>query len=239
MGNPVKVSAKVKKVIKHTDFLSTLILNPLQRIPSFKPGQFLHFSLYSYNPSFPWPESRVFSLASSPNKKSELRITYAVKGQYTKKMFDEIKMNTIVWLKLPYGQFVLKQDATHHILIAGGTGITPFISFLDYAVDNNDNNYYLLYYGIRQSEYLIFHQELDFYSKHLKCYRHTIFCENFMRSDHFVHGIIDIERIIRETWQFPKPVFYISGPVQMIKSFRASLLAHNIMNEQIVIDEWE
>ena len=108
---------------------------PLEKCPSFKPGQFLHLAIDNYDPGFHWPESRVFSVASSPTRLETIRITFSVKGKYTKRMFTEVEEGDIVWLKLPYGSFTFTKHKSL-IFVAGGTGITPFLSFLEYAIDN-------------------------------------------------------------------------------------------------------
>jgi len=117
MSIKVKIPAIVEKVIKHTDNVCSYVMIAQKRCPRFKPGQFLHLSIDSYDPSFQWPESRVFSIASSPTKRDRLKITFAIKGKYTKRMFDEIKVNDIVWLKLPYGYFVIEKKSPEIILL--------------------------------------------------------------------------------------------------------------------------
>ncbi|MBD3420529.1 MAG: hypothetical protein GF398_10465, partial [Chitinivibrionales bacterium] len=57
-------------------------------------------------------------------------------------MQQELEIGKDVWLKLPYGHFIIdscvkpEQDV---ILIAGGTGISPFLSFLAGAIQNRKN----------------------------------------------------------------------------------------------------
>ena len=129
---------------------------PQQYCPNFKPGQFLHLAIDEYDPSFHWPESRVFSIANSPTRRDKLRITFTVKGQFTRRMYEEVNEGDILWLKMPYGSFSFSNVGKKNILIAGGTGITPFVSFLEYVIDNHIDTNIMLYYGIKSPEYLIF-----------------------------------------------------------------------------------
>ena len=98
-------------------------------VPRFKPGQFMHLALDPYEPGGFWPESRVFSIASSPGDRHRLTITYAVKGAFTGRMERELAPGVSVCAKLPYGEFMV--DPTRDaVLFAGGTGITAFAAFL-------------------------------------------------------------------------------------------------------------
>ena len=69
----------------------------------YYPGQFLHLAIdHEYDGSGQWPESRCFSMQSNPDEKT-IKITYAVKGRFTKQMEEKLKIGSEVWLKLPYG----------------------------------------------------------------------------------------------------------------------------------------
>lgn len=127
MGNIQKLPCRVQKIIDHGDRVYTVELLPERPLPRFKAGQFLHLALDDYNPSCFWPESRVFSIASSPTQRYYLRISYSVKGSFTTRMENDLHEGMLVWVKLPYGDFVIR-DNGDVVLLAGGTGITAFIS---------------------------------------------------------------------------------------------------------------
>jgi len=124
-----KIRCKVERVTDHGEHVYTVELAPSALVPRFKPGQFLHLALDAYEPGGFWPESRVFSIASSPRDRDRLVITYAVKGAFTARMERELAPGVNVWVKLPYGEFVVdpSRDA---VLFAGGPGVTAFTAFL-------------------------------------------------------------------------------------------------------------
>ena len=70
MPTPVKLPATVQEIITHGDDVFSLRLAPQRQIPPYLPGQFLHLALDAYDPSSHWPESRVFSIATSPTRAS-------------------------------------------------------------------------------------------------------------------------------------------------------------------------
>jgi NAD(P)H-flavin reductase len=67
MSVPRKVLAVVTSLKKYRDNITMYRFKPEFRI-KFKPGQFLHLALDDYDPSYNWPESRVFSMANAPGK---------------------------------------------------------------------------------------------------------------------------------------------------------------------------
>ena len=83
----------------------------------------------NYDPSKFWPDSRVFSIASVPRNRDAIKITYAVKGKFTSRMENELKEGMTVWIKMPYGDFII-DGIGEVVLLAGGTGITAFTAFI-------------------------------------------------------------------------------------------------------------
>jgi len=157
--NPQKLRCRIQKITDHGDHVYTVELLPESRMPIFRPGQFLHLALDQYDPSSFWPESRVFSIANSPNQRDHLKISYSVRGRYTARMENELNEGRMVWVKLPYGDFVIR-DAGNVALLAGGTGITAFTAFLGNLMPDHPNMVYLAY-GARNQSLLIYRDMID------------------------------------------------------------------------------
>ncbi len=157
-------------------------------------------------------------------------------------MDDEVKTGDILWLKLPYGSFSFPDDERDIIMIAGGTGVTPFISFLEYAIDNRIKNRIKLYYGVRSPAYLIFvslfkdcTNNLNEFSCHIYIERDNHKCKlNNVRK-----GILSIETIMKDKSNNPNSIYYLSGPQKMIESFREKILKSEIKETNIIVDEWD
>src|SRR5450759_4335692 len=98
-----KYSARVVAILNQIEGVYTLELESLGKPFKYDPGQFLHLALDpDYDGSGQWPESRCFSMQSNP-KEENIKLTYAVKGKFTKQMVEQLKVGSEVWLKLPYG----------------------------------------------------------------------------------------------------------------------------------------
>lgn len=194
----------------------------------FLPGQFLHIAIdQNYDGSGQWPESRCFSMQSSSDAKT-IKITYAVKGSFTKEMEESIKLNSEVWLKLPYGDlFQQNHSKNNTVFISGGTGITPFLSLFNHSSFKEYNNPHI-YLGFRNEKFHIYHDELASIQNENPNLK--IFFEN-------KDGILDIEKIFEENGVTSN--YFISGPPIMIKSFKQSLIAKGVAVDNILTDDWE
>jgi NAD(P)H-flavin reductase len=114
-----------------------------------EPGQFLQLSLENVNSSMIWPESRSFSIASYDRPNNELRLIIKKEGYYTTRIFNETTINTIVSIKLPYGNFLPPFDLSSTLCLAAGTGIAPFLSFYEYFKLNASLKNFHLFHSVK------------------------------------------------------------------------------------------
>ena len=242
MPTPAKLPVKVESVIRHTDSVKTFILQPLKPCPRFKPGQFLHFALETYDPGGFWPESRVFSIANSPTRRGSLRITFAVKGKFTRRMYEEVKAGDTRWVKLPYGSFFFPDEAPEVVLVAGGTGITPFLSYLEHALDTGSKSRISLIYGVRSPEYFLFGPFLEECRRGLAGFRSRVFVEDGRPAGEGIEvtkGIISLDEMLKRPAGKAEALYFLSGPLAMIRGLRKIWLEAGIAAEAIRVDEWE
>ena len=155
------------------------------------PGQFLHLAIdEDYDGIGQWPESRCFSMQSSPEEKT-LRITYAVKGSFTQQMKHSLMLGSEIWLKLPYGDlFSQKHNKENTVFIAGGTGVTPFLSLFTHKSFSEYTNP-RIYLGFRSTEHNVYHGEINFLNKLRDSKNGSVTIHVFYEK---TNGIIDISR---------------------------------------------
>ncbi len=123
-----KYRSETVSIQNFAENIITALFRSAEKSYSFKPGQYLHLAIDGYNLSLPWPDSRYFSMQSSPSAR-DIKITFSIKGAFTKRMAEELKPGRILYLKLPYGNFLSKLNTIENcVFISGGTGITPFLS---------------------------------------------------------------------------------------------------------------
>ena len=244
MPTPIKVAAQVVEIVEHTVDLRSFVLVPSRRIPVCTPGQFLHLALDSFETGSHWPDSRVFSIASSPVDRERLRITISRQGRFTTRMFEELRVGSQVWLKLPYGTFCPNPDQPGRtVMIAGGSGITPFISFIEWAVAHRPTAAIDLHYGARSSELLIYRSAIE------RCIvvgmvdlRVRYYVEQTTHNEQLEPGLLLGRLSAEQAWNWldaPKAArFYLSGPKAMIESFRSRLVELGASESAVLSDDW-
>ena len=248
MGMPRRIRCTVERIIDHGGRVYTVDLVPAAPTPSFRPGQFLHLTVEDYDPAGFWPESRVFSIASSPQERRRLRICYSVKGRYTTKMEERLRVGGEVWVKLPYGEFVI-EDAGDVILIAGGTGVTAFTAFVE-ALAPQPNRGVWLVYGARDPRLWLFRDMLlqrlaNVPNFHLLLFAETT-REGWLKEMMFLPrpptcltGRISLGRVWTEVPEPAGKLFYLSGPPVMLTTLGQQLQTRGIPSERIRTDAWE
>ncbi len=239
MATPRKIRCSVDIIESHGAHVYTLHLTPERELPRFEAGQFLQMTIDAYDPSAFWPESRAFSIASHPRERDRIEIVYSTVGTYTKRMEEELRVGSEVWVKLPYGEFVIHADRDL-ALIAGGTGISAFTSFLrDLDPTEADGHRVHLLYGARVPA-LLLHAE-EFQAKAALGDRMTVdlMAESAEGAPAVTQGRISVDRIWERLANAAERVFYLSGPPPMIAAISQGLRDRGCADEQIRIDAWE
>lgn len=240
-----KLACVVDHIADHGERVYTVGLRPTRRAPRFRAGQFLHLTLDPYDPGGFWPESRVFSIASSPSQPDRLSLSYSVRGRYTARMERELSVGREVWVKMPYGDFVIAKDRPV-VLFAGGTGVSAFTAFLE-DLTPADAQPVTLVYGARRTSLLVYRQAVERCLTRAGSLAAHYFVEDASVAEAglpAVHLAVHPGRIaVAAVWaQLPHPsatAFYISGPPAMLQTVSDDLRAHGVAGEAIHIDAWE
>lgn len=223
-----KYKARLTSIQSTIEGVYTLEFESLGSPFQYAPGQFLHLAIDTeYDGSGQWPESRCFSMQSNPSEKT-IRITYAVKGAFTTAMEENLISGSEVWLKLPYGDlFQQPHNKENTVFIAGGTGITPFLSLFTHESFAGYINP-KIYLGFRSEEFNIYQKELNQSSNASKILDVVYESKN---------GILDIHRIADKNSNHSS--YFISGPPSMIKAFKQILITRGVPAKNVLTDDWE
>ncbi|MCX6055151.1 MAG: FAD-dependent oxidoreductase [Chloroflexi bacterium] len=238
MGIPQKLRCSVVQIRDHGDHVYSLELKPERQAPNFLPGQFMHLAIDPYEPGDFWPESRVFSIASSPAQRDRLAITYSVAGSFTKKMEQRVHVGSVVWVKLPYGDFMIRNKGKV-VLIAGGTGITAYTAFLE-GLSSDHEQSVTLFYGARSPGLLTFKPMVERKMNEVKAFSAWYFIEEGEADEkcHLLSGRISVESLITKVVHPFETDFYLSGPPAMLAKLTLDLKSYSINPDHIILDAW-
>ncbi len=134
----------------------------------YNPGQFGHFQLIREGRR---SASHPFTLASSPTE-SKIRITPKESGDFTKTIGDT-RIGDRAYIDAPFGSFTYHQASRHLLLvfIAGGIGITPFMSMLRHMKAQGIDRPVRLFWANKHERNLLFDEELAEMEAHFSDFR--------------------------------------------------------------------
>lgn len=130
----------------------------------YLPGQFMFVTLLRGR-GLP-VEEHPFTISSSPESSREISFSPKESGDFTATLGDTQKGDRAS-LMAPFGRFshLLQPSARSLVFIAGGIGITPFMSMLRYMKDTEEDRDVLLIYANRTSRDITFREELEIMSE--------------------------------------------------------------------------
>jgi predicted ferric reductase len=129
-------------------------------VPPYAPGQFAFVRFKSAAVS---SEEHHFTLSSSPARPESLSFTIKCSGDFTADIGRLAPGDTAV-IDGPYGLFshlARASDGQPLVLVAGGIGVTPFLSMLRYLADTGDTRPVTLVWSARSRRELILEEELQ------------------------------------------------------------------------------
>lgn len=244
MTSPIKFEVEVTQIIEHSSDIFSFEFQYVGQRIRFKPGQFVHLSLDEFDYSKHWPESRPYSIASAPSALNSFCITISRQGPFTNRILSELHCGKKIWMKGPYGDFVVQPvNVTDTVVfIAGGTGITPFCSFFDEIALSKVffSSPVVLCYGAKNKNLLIYQELINKARMYMPNFRDFYFVEDREGpEDRYLHGRINIKYIVNNLSNPCSSTFYLSGPREMIAVFKSYLINEaNLPIERIFLDEW-
>lgn len=157
--HPGTIKAKIVSVIDRTPDCKTFVLQSCAqngRFPYFRAGQYITLTAKVGLSLI----TRAYSLSSSPYQALAGRYDVTVRkaGLFSNWLFDHAKEGTEVIVGEPSGDFCHDdlRDRDAIVAIAGGSGVTPFISMIKAILEGSENFKLVLFYGARTKSDLLF-----------------------------------------------------------------------------------
>jgi ferredoxin-NADP reductase len=191
----------------------------------FKPGQAIDVVL-PVTTATDASARHTFSIVSAPYEK-ELIVATRMRDTAFKRALKESPIGSRIAIEGPFGSLTLHNDrARPAVFIAGGIGITPFMSMLRQATRERLPQQVLLLYTNRRPEDAAFIDEL----KDLEGQNETFRLIATMTELGDLRGawdretgLIDGPFIKRVVADLSKPIYYVAGPPGLVEAMRRTL----------------
>lgn len=193
-------------------------------LPPFEAGQYLNL----FTEIDGVRTSRPYSISSSPKQKSYYEITVArtQNGFVSDYLLDEVKVGDIFEANGPAGVFRYHPvfHGSKSLYLAGGSGITPFMSMLSEILEADLERDVVMLYGCRNEGAALFHEELTAYAQKHPRFRYHLVLSEAKEGWKGASGFLSAELIQRLVPDYLERTSYICGP-QVMNEFCLSELS--------------
>ncbi len=120
----------------------------LERYKPWIPGMFMQVSLEPRSASSVWLDSRAFSFASYGYSKAKILVKR--EGNFTSRLIEYSTEGFRTSVRYPFGDVFLN-SGNDKVMIAGGTGVSIFLSYIDFLNSTGSTTTNFLFHSIKNS----------------------------------------------------------------------------------------
>jgi len=213
----------VAEVQRPNDVTVDVFLEPDGRALTFEPGQFIFLAFGGTNG---W-ERHPFTVASAPSQ-GRLEVSIRALGDYTRDLHENLQPGTPAKVAGPFGAFDFRRGGQQQIWIAGGVGITPFISWIR-SLPQDFNRDVAFYYSVNHAAEALYLEEINAAAQaHPSLRPHLV--------DSSVDGYLTADLAVANLADPSQASVYMCGPPAMMTAMADGFEHHGIPRSQI---RWE
>lgn len=134
VGHKNKHQGVIEEIYYHDEDLIEVVVK-LDKECHYTPGQFAFLS-FSHD-----LEPHPYTIASYRQDKTRLNFAIKSLGDYTRALASHLTVGQSACVEGPYGKFSFEKPASRQVWVAGGIGITPFLSQIDYLAQSGGANF--------------------------------------------------------------------------------------------------
>jgi ferredoxin-NADP reductase len=209
---------------------------------AFKPGQAIELALGAPAAAADSESTRhAFSLVSAPFE-SELTVATRLRESTYKRALKALPLGAPVQFEGPFGSLTLHKDRTRPaVLIAGGIGITPFMSILRQAANDQLRQQLTLIYSNRRPEdaaFLVELQKLALANAHFQLVATMTQMSKSAQPWNGETGPIDEALLKKVVADVSAPIYYLVGPPRMLEAMRTTMNKAGVDDDDIRSEEF-
>ena len=204
-------------------------------------GQSLVMTLVNPAETDSMGDTRTFTIASAPHE-PELMIATRMRDTAFKRAMKAAPVGTAVAIDGPSGEMTLHDDASRPaVFLAGGIGITPFLSMARHAAYRGLPHRLYLFYSNRRPEdaaFLAELQDMEWSNPKFRLIGTMVEPEKSLDCWWGETGFIRRDMLERHLPDLTSPIYYFAGPPAMTMAMRKMLEEIGIREQAMRYEEF-
>jgi len=231
--HPRRMNLRLVEIISQTATAKTFCFERSDGpLPPFRAGQYVNVMVNVQGVR----TSRPYSISSAPlAERMELTVRDKTGGFVAPYLFNELKVGDLLETTGPAGHFYHEPliDGENLVFLAGGSGITPFMSMIRDTVHRQRPLRIKLLYGSRTPEDVIFRAELENLAASHSNFTFSLVISEPPEGYGGLKGFLDLKLITQLVGDIKGKTFYVCGPRAMHDFCRAALNAMEVPQRKI------
>lgn len=204
---------------------------------TFEAGQNADFALINPPATDEKGNMRTFSFVTAPHE-DDLAITTRMRESAFKNTLKNMEEGAEIEINGPMGNFVLHEKSDRPaIFLAGGIGITPYMSMIKDSLHRNLPHKIFLFYSNRRPEDAAYLEELEALDKESESFT-MIATMTQDESWQGEKGYISMDMVDRHVPDRSNAVYYITGPQTMVDAMKKMLKDAGVSGDDIRLEEF-
>ena len=235
--HPLVQYVKVADIIEEGRDAKTFVLVAdidagTKKLAYFRPGQYISIRVEIENGIY----NRPYTISCSPKNVLDNIYTITIKrrekGIVSSYFLDKVKIDDKFSISAPTGNFYYEpiRDAKNIIALAGGSGITPFVSMAEAIEDGILDCKLTILYGARTKKDLLFQNKLNELAKKNKRIQ-VEYVLSEEKNEEYPYGFITKDMI--EKYMEKENSFFVCGPLSLYDAMSDILKKFQIPNKYI------
>ena len=212
-------AASVASITTHADAALEVSFD-LDQVPVFLPGQYVNIGVPGSN------QTRSYSFSSKPGERRASFLIKQVPGGLMSGWLERAQVGDTVAMTGPLGSFYLRAVNRPLLLLAGGTGLAPFLSMLEVLAELNETRQITLIYGVTRDQDLVMVQALQTFSTRLANFS-LVTCVADPQTGHAQQGYVT-QHMTPHMLNDGNVDVYLCGPPPMVDAVRKHFTAAGV-----------
>jgi len=207
---------------------------------SFRAGQNADFILIDPPQTDPEGNARTFSFCSSPNEKNAIMVATRMRPTAFKNSLKALPLGTRVKVSQAMGSFTLHKDTSKAaVFLAGGIGITPMRSIIEWATQQRLPHRMYLFYSNRTPAATAFLADFEAWARQNPQFKLIATVTDVQGGSWpYERGRVNKEMLARHVHDLQRAIYYLAGPPGMVAGMRELLDSLGVSEDNLKTEEF-